>query len=147
MTEIDEKYLRQLIKVLIRNLGILEKSEFSCCGATLGQCHAIVEIGSAGEISLNELAEMLNLDNSTMSRTVNNLVNQNLAERTTHPEDRRYLQIRLTKEGEVVFKTIEESMNSYFNEILSAIPENKRPQVMESLELLVGALKNIKCCN
>ncbi len=147
MTLKDEKYLRQLIKILIRNLGILEKSEFSCCGATLGQCHAIVEIGTAGEISLNQLAELLNLDNSTMSRTVNNLVNQRLAERKSDPEDRRYLKIRLTEEGEKVYKTIEESMNSYFYEILGAIPQEKQPQVMESLELLVAALKKIKCCN
>ncbi len=143
----DEKYLRQLIKILIRNLGILEKSEFSCCGATLGQCHAIVEIGTAGEISLNQLAELLNLDNSTMSRTVNNLVNQGLAERMPDPEDRRYLQIRLTAEGAGVYKTIEESMNSYFYGILGAIPQEKQPQVMESLELLVDALKKIKCCD
>ena len=146
MTKINEKYFRQLIKIMIRNLGMLEKSEFSCCGVTLGQCHAIVEIGLAEEISLNELADLLNLDNSTMSRTVNNLVNQGMAERTPHPEDRRYLQIKLTSQGGAVFRTIEESMNRYFTDILTAIPEEKRPQVMESLELLVGALKNIKCC-
>lgn len=147
MINLDERYLRQLIKVLIRNLGVLEKSEVSCCGVTLAQCHAVVEISEAGGISLNELAEILNLDNSTMSRTVNNLVNQGLAVRTPHPEDRRFLQISLTQEGKDLFNTIEEGMNGYFNDILAAIPIEKRQQVMESLELLVAALKNTKCCN
>ena len=40
--------------------------------------NAIVEIGRAGEISLNEPSEMLKLDKSTMSRAVNNLVVQDI---------------------------------------------------------------------
>jgi hypothetical protein len=43
------KYLRELIRVLVRNLGILEKSDASCCGVTISQCHAIVEIGRSGK--------------------------------------------------------------------------------------------------
>jgi DNA-binding MarR family transcriptional regulator len=138
--------LRELVKTLVRNLGILEKSEASCCGITLGQCHAIVEIGSRKTISLNELAEVLNLDNSTMSRTVNNLVNQNLAEREIDPNDRRYVKIKLTKEGESSFQSIEESMTQYFETVLTSIADEKRDQVIESLQLLVKAINNRKCC-
>lgn len=39
------KDLRELIRILVRDLGILEKSDGSCCGVTITQCHAIVEIG------------------------------------------------------------------------------------------------------
>jgi DNA-binding MarR family transcriptional regulator len=138
--------LRGMIKTLVRNLGILEKGEASCCGITLGQCHAIVEIGSAHSISLNDLAELLHLDNSTMSRTVNNLVNQDLAEREIDPNDRRYIKIKLTDQGKEAFQSIEESMNEYFQSILESIPNEKREQVIESLFLLANAVKNNKCC-
>ena len=74
---------------MVRNLGILEKSEVTCCGITISQCHAIVEIGWAKQISLNELADLLGLDKSTMSRTINNIVENNLVIRETHTEDRR----------------------------------------------------------
>ena len=63
-----------------RKLGVLEDGEMACCGISMAQCHALVEIGRAGSISLVELAKLLDLDNSTMSRTVNNLVNSKLAE-------------------------------------------------------------------
>jgi hypothetical protein len=53
------KYLRELIRVLVRNLGILEKSDASCCGVTISQCHAIVEIGRSGEVSLMSLLNYL----------------------------------------------------------------------------------------
>ncbi|MBZ4654949.1 MAG: MarR family transcriptional regulator [Peptococcaceae bacterium] len=138
--------LREMIRLLMRRLGVLEKSEASCCGITLGQCHALIEIGRAGEISLNELAELLNVDNSTMSRTVNNLVSNELIERVINPEDRRYVKITLTEKGEQMFKEIEENMGSYFKHILEAIPEDKHQQVVESLRLLMGAFKKANCC-
>jgi DNA-binding MarR family transcriptional regulator len=142
----DSHYLRELIRTIIRYLGILEKGEASCCGATISQCHAIVEIGRSEEISLNDLAELLNLDKSTMSRTVNNLVDQNFVVRDTHSEDRRYVKIKLTEEGSKVFKTTENSMEAYYKRIMNSIPEDKREQVLESLKLLHKAVKENKCC-
>jgi DNA-binding MarR family transcriptional regulator len=139
-------YLRELLRMLIRNLGILEKGEASCCGTTISQCHAIVEIGRTKEISLNELADLLGLDKSTMSRTTNNLVEDNLVIREVHSEDRRYIILKLTKEGETVYKSIETSMETYYENILESIPENKRDQVLESLKLLTDAVKINKCC-
>lgn len=142
----ESHYLRELIRILVRNLGILEKSEATCCGTTVAQCHAIVEIGRAAEISLNELAELLSLDKSTMSRTINNLVQSDLVVRELHPEDRRYVTIKLTEEGLKVFKSIESSMEQYYKSIFSSIPEEKREQVLESLQLLIDAAKEDKCC-
>lgn len=142
----ESNYLRELIRVLVRNLGILEKGDATCCGVTISQCHAIVEIGRAQEISLNELAEILTLDKSTMSRTINNLVENNLVVRKLHPEDRRYVTIKLTDEGIKIFKNIEEGMKQYFNAIFNSIPESKREQVLDSLKLLIKAVSENKCC-
>lgn len=142
----ESHYLRELIRVLVRNLGILEKSEATCCGTTVSQCHAIVEIGRSTDISLNELAELLSLDKSTMSRTINNLVESNLVVRELHPEDRRYVTIKLTDEGMKVFENIESSMEQYYQSVFSSIPEDKRDQVLESLQLIINAAKKNKCC-
>lgn len=142
----ESHYLRELIRVLVRNLGILEESEATCCGTTVSQCHAIVEIGRTKDISLNELAELLTLDKSTMSRTINKLVDSGLAIRELHPKDRRYVSIKLTDEGIKVFDNIENSMEKYYQSILSSIPKEKRQQVLESLQLIINAAKQNKCC-
>jgi DNA-binding MarR family transcriptional regulator len=145
----ENKYvneLREFARLLARNLGFLDKSEASCCGTTIGQCHSIIEIGAAQEISLNELAEILNLDNSTISRTVNNLVDQHLVIREINPQDRRYIKLKLTDRGWAVYESIEKNMNMYFGSILKDIHEEKHEQIIESLMLLVKAMNNKKCC-
>ncbi|MDK2966187.1 MarR family transcriptional regulator [Lacrimispora sp.] len=136
--------LRELIRILVRDLGILEKSDASCCGVTITQCHAVVEIGRKGKISLVDLAGLLGLDKSTMSRTINNLVESDLVLRDLDAENRRYVIIQLTENGRNVFQNIEESMNGYYKSIFNSIPENKRNQVMESLQLLTNAVVSNK---
>lgn len=138
--------LRELIRVLVRNLGILEKSDASCCGVTISQCHAIVEIGRAKEISLNELAELLTLDKSTMSRTINKLVDNNLVTRELHSKDRRYVSIKLTEKGINVFKTIEKNMHDYYENIFMSISEDKREQILDSLNVLTETIHKNNCC-
>jgi len=138
------KNLRELIRVLVRNLGILEKSDSSCCGVTIAQCHAIVEIGRVKKIALVDLADLLGLDKSTMSRTINNLVESGFVIRDLDTENRRYVKIQLTDDGTKVFESIEESMGEYYRGIFSSIPEDKRGQVLESLQLLTDAVKGNK---
>lgn len=136
--------LREQLRILVRNLGILEKSDASCCGVTIAQCHALVEIGRTQKISLIELADLLGLDKSTMSRTINNLVDAGLVKREIDSENRRYISIQLTDKGTEVFKSIEDSMRGYYSTIYKSIPEDKRMQVLESLEILVKSIKDNK---
>lgn len=142
----NAKKLRELIRFVERKLGVLEDGEMACCGVTMAQCHALVEIGRAGSISLVDLANLLDLDNSTMSRTVNNLVNKKLVDRRVDPTNRRYVTIKLTPDGTKSFNEIESKMESYFLQILSAIPDDKHEQVLESLQLLLKAISESECC-
>jgi len=138
--------LREMVRILERKLGVLEDYQVSCCGITMAQCHALVEIGRAKNISLNELAELLNLESSSMSRTVNNLVNSSLVKRDIDPMDRRYVAISLTENGNKMFDDIEENMNCYFNKIYDALPVDKADQVIESLQILINAIGKNECC-
>lgn len=138
--------LREIVRLLERKLGMLEDFQTACCGKTFAQCHALVEIGRAGSISLNDLANGLGLDKSTMSRTINQLVHGGLVEREIDPEDRRYVTIGLTETGKRTYAELEESMNVYFSELYEAIPEEKREQVVESLDLLVQVFGGSQCC-
>ncbi len=146
MSTSEVKQLRELIRVLERKLGILEDSEMSCCGLTLAQCHALVEIGRAERISLIDLANTIGLDTSTMSRTVNNLVTKKMAKRELDPSDRRYITIQLTTAGSLSFREIEMSMETYFQKIYEAIAEKDRQPVLESLSILLKAIDESDCC-
>lgn len=140
------RVLRDLIIELERRLGVLEDRITDCCGLSMAQCHAVVELGRRNNISLGSLAQSLNLENSTVSRTVNNLVNGSLAERTEDSTDRRYVAITLTEEGQQVYKSIENGMDEFFDRIMNRIPEEKQEQVMESLVVLLEAIGSERCC-
>jgi DNA-binding MarR family transcriptional regulator len=144
---IQVKRLRESVRMLVRRLGILERSEASCCGITFAQCHVLVELGRSEKLSVNDLAEILRLDKSTVSRSVDNLVNTGLVLREPDPEDRRYVTLRLSEKGGVVFADLERRMESYFADIVDMLPEGKREQVLESLLLLADAVKNPRCCD
>ncbi|MHC1719326.1 MAG: MarR family winged helix-turn-helix transcriptional regulator [Clostridiaceae bacterium] len=146
MEKHESNYMRELIRILVRNLGILEKSDAACCGISIAQCHAIVEIGRSGEISLNKLAEILILDKSTMSRTINNLVESGLVIRELHPEDRRFVSIKLSGKGLEAYRDTERGMAKYYEKIFDSIPDEKREQVLESLKVLIDAVNVNKCC-
>ena len=141
----DERQLRELVRLLERKLGYLKDSEFTCCGVSLAQCHAMVEIGRANGLSLGNLAELLDLDASTISRTVENLVKKRLARRTADKNDRRYICIELTSKGKNLYEGIETDMEKYYRNIFEGIPEEKHAQVLESLQLLANAIGG-DCC-
>ncbi|MFD6843717.1 MarR family winged helix-turn-helix transcriptional regulator, partial [Bacillus cereus] len=131
--------LRQMLQILIRRFGLLEKEGAQCCGVSLIQSHILFEVQRQKNPSLNELASSLGLDNSTLSRHIQGLVNKDLVERTQSPTDRRYLSITLTPEGEKYENEIGKQMNTYIEEILSNVPKEKRMQVLESIDLILEA--------
>ncbi len=136
----DSKTLRETVRLLERRFGMLDEGGTSCCGVTFSQCHALVEIGRAGEISLNDLAALLNLDKSTTSRTISALVGKGLATRESSPGDRRYVSIRLTESGSGKFAAIEAKMDDYYDRVYLSLPDDRKGQVIESLSLLLRSL-------
>ncbi|MDP2891527.1 MAG: MarR family transcriptional regulator [Bacillota bacterium] len=142
----ESSRLREYIRRIQRRLGLVDENGKSCCGITLSQCHSLVEIGRAGAISLVDLATEMGLDKSTLSRTVENLVQKGYAIRETDARNRRYVVIKLTEEGNSLFKGIEKGMDDYFDKIYQLIPEGKRAQVLESMQLMLEAVTKFECC-
>jgi DNA-binding MarR family transcriptional regulator len=137
--------LREYVRLLTRKLGLLEKGEALCCGVTLSQCHAIGEIARAGGISVGDLSTKLGLDKSTMSRTINNLVERELVTREPDSANRRYVILSLTAKGRELYSNIEFGMEQYYRDVYNFLPEDKREQILESLEILINCLPD-RCC-
>ena len=143
------RLIRERMLELQRNLGGQLKSDAKCCGITVAQCHALMKVGAKGEISLVELAGSLGLDNSTLSRTIDVMVQAGLVERYANPHDRRYVTISLSTKGCALYNNIDRTSNEYFASALELIPEEKRGQILESFTLLeeaVSKLGSMDCC-
>ncbi len=128
--------LRSLLSRLERRLGLIDDSAKSCCGVTLAQCHALLEIGRSRDISVTELADFLGTHKSNVSKTVESLVDQGLVLRENHDLRRSVRCLRLTGKGQALFDSIEDNMNRFHAKLEEAIPADRREQVLESLHLL-----------
>ena len=136
----DIRLFREAMRKLQRSSSWQWKNDAACCGITAAQCHALLEIGKNSEITLVDLASILELDTSTLSRTIDNMVQANLVERKTNPEDRRYLSITLTKKGVEIFNDINYTFDQFYTDIFADIPLEKQAQIIESINMLANAL-------
>ncbi len=97
----------QRVREFCRNLRRLEylavaqlREDSSCHGITVAQCHCLLAVDQLGRPSQNEVAEWLCLDKSSLSRTVEGLVQIGLLVRVTDERDRRVYRLCLTEQGE-----------------------------------------------
>jgi DNA-binding MarR family transcriptional regulator len=137
---------RAKLREIERAIWIQTKSEALCCGVTMAQCHAIMEIDAAGELNLKDLAARLGLDNSTLSRTVESLVKDGLVERTASANDRRASVIRLNEKGRTARDRINSTWNRICRDMFRGIPREKHQPLVESVAILAELLTGC-CCN
>ncbi|WP_054694030.1 MarR family winged helix-turn-helix transcriptional regulator [Syntrophomonas palmitatica] len=138
--------LRESVRLLIRKMGLLEKGEAACCGISLSQCHALLEINRVKTTSVGELAEVLGLDKSTTSRISDSLVSQGWVERSPDPSDRRYMRLKITAAGQATVAGINTYMDDYYTQLIASIPREKIVQVLDSLDILIEVFELNPCC-
>lgn len=140
MKSTEIRQFRDLIRRLQRSIGWQAKSDADCCGITIAQCHALLEIGNKQELSLTDLAEVLGLDPSTLSRTIETMVAGGLVNRNVNPDDRRYVALSLSAKGRATFDRINQTYDHYYQTVFARIPADKHDQLMESFNLLTQAV-------
>jgi len=143
ITQSDIGVFRNKLRTLEREIAKLMKAETSCCGITLPQCHILIEIEQKQEISIKELAQILELDKSTLSRNIDNMVNLGLLNRIVSIKDRRYTTITLTENGKETVTAINELCDSYYMELFKHIPPKKYNLIIETLDTVSNAMKQI----
>ena len=140
LNELNSKNFREQIRLLERKLGLLNKGDTCCSEISLAQCHALVEIGRSKSISLKELSNILGLDISTMSRTVDGLVKKDFVLRSPSRIDRRSINIELTENGLIIFENIEYKMENQFKKVFEKISCEDQFAALNGLNIIIDAL-------
>ena len=143
------KLFRESTRELERNLEKLNSSDCCQCNVNTSQCFLVVEIGRKPGICVKELAELLKMYKSAVSRSVEELVQKGYILREPSTRDRRCVVLNLTDEGMARFNTIEKDMNMKFKRVFSMIPKEKQSQVLEALNIYNDAIKKseVECCD
>lgn len=121
----DTQIVREFRKNLRRleQLMVAQLREDTCChGVTVAQCHCLLAVEQLGRPSQNGLAEQLFLDKSSLSRTVEGLVQIGLLARAIDERDHRVYRILLTEQGEKTCSTINAANDALYGRVLDRLP-------------------------
>ena len=87
---------------------------------TLSQFHTLRRIFGGSE-SVSKLADCMHLNRSNVSRTVDELAQNDLVDRARDPNDRRNVRLTLTKNGRVLIKKLHEKIGREMKEKFSVL--------------------------
>ena len=129
--------LRSLEREVERSLA----SQTECCGVTGAQCHLLLEIADHGRASIGELAESLELDPSTLSRTADSLVRADLVSRVDDPANRRRQILALSPAGREKVDFIDTLCDRYYDSVLAEAEETQRREIVAAVGYLARSIR------
>jgi DNA-binding MarR family transcriptional regulator len=134
---------REILRRFEREIFV-QSNEACCNGVTLAQCHTLLEIGSKNKESVTELAKNLGLDKSTVSRTIDGLVNIGLVDRSIPEENRRMTTLKLTEAGENVCHSINCKNDQYFSDILLILSDKEKEELINIFEKITTRMIQLR---
>jgi DNA-binding MarR family transcriptional regulator len=137
---LQKKELREFRRTMRRfERLMIEARDCGCStsGTTVAQCHLLLGIEETQPTTITDLADELELDRSTISRTVEGVVDMGLVTREADSSDRRCFNLILTPEGKQTVAEIHRENDRYFSRLLASVPKSRRKQIVDGLELLV----------
>jgi DNA-binding MarR family transcriptional regulator len=128
------------LRQLAQKLQLLERGQVSAFGFTSSQSRIMLEVAAGFSVPMHQLAAGLQLDSSTLTRTVDNLVRDGLLQRARDRRDRRLVLVQLTPKGQEAAAVLEEAVAGSYQALLSQLPPGAAERVLESARLLLAAL-------
>lgn len=137
----NARQLRDYSRQTVRLLGMLDKQ---CGEIALSpvQAHALGEI-QLQPLTINQLAQRLNVDKSNASRTVSGLSKLGLVQSIENPADKRSQSVTLTVQGTSVLSQLDQQQDSFFDSLLKTLNEDEQQQLKQGLEAYLKGLTKV----
>ena len=87
-----------------------------------------------GTSSATELARAAELNPGAMTRLIDKLIERGLVERHADPDDRRVVRIRLSEQGEAIWRDIDQCGNRVRERAMSGMDDDQRVAFIRTLE-------------
>ncbi len=133
-----------VLDILQDNLSIRDAEYKKCPDLTKIDCFLLQFLyNTKGKVIMNDLAGIMQVSHSRVTRLMDNLCSLNLAKREHSEEDRRQWYAVLTLEGEYRAKMISDAVINHQKKVLNLIPKEKLDEMLEFLILYTKAFENI----
>ncbi len=133
---------------LVRLIHLFERDQIKPYGFTTSQAYILIELLNHDALPMSDLSDKLNVKISTMTRVVDKLVRDKYLTRSKSKEDKRVVNISLSKKGQNAANELIQSINLYYQDIISYLPQGRVREVLECTSLLIEAFEkaNPECC-
>ena len=137
-TRIDE--MRTASRHIVRELGFMQKG---LAGTELSPSavHTIIELGCGTVTNASDLAALLHLEKSSVSRLVQKLENDGLIEVRPDPNDKRSRFLSLTQDGQNLLGDVKEFARRQLRSALDVLSATDVAQIETGLILFAKSLR------
>lgn len=141
--------LQSSIQAFVRSFGLLVTKQ-TPCGQPVSPsvAHALMALLDREEAGLDtfqhELAELLGLDRSSITRLCSRLEVAGRLQQAPAPGDARTRLLRLTASGQRMAGNIRAASLERFRRLMDAIPVSKRQPLLSALHTLTAAVQTLE---
>jgi DNA-binding MarR family transcriptional regulator len=139
--ERDAAALYQVMTELLRVYQFRDRDRLGYHGLTITQCYVLEILVRRGALTLNQLAEEMYLDKSTLSRVVGGLENKGAVQRAANPADGRSVLLEVTATGRRRYQRIESALIAENAGVLAGFKPAMRRQMVELIAALTRAVR------
>jgi DNA-binding MarR family transcriptional regulator len=127
---------------LVRAYQFRDRERTGEYGISVVDWYPLELLVESGPRPMGGLAKLLELDVSTVTRTVDRLEERGLVARRRSDSDRRVLLLRVTASGRALVERIQLQLMDEMRGVLSAIDGSAREEVTRAFGLLLTALRS-----
>ena len=109
----------------------LSLSEFKCLRAFRNDT----------ELSVKDIAHRMSLTSSRLTRIIDGLVKKRFVTRHIDPQDRRIINVRLTKQGEVIARKVSNDCTHVYEQVLQIIKPGEQEHIITAIATLFDAMQ------
>ena len=117
------------------HMNVLARRIASKNNLSLSQYYTLSNISSNG-ISMSELSLIVGIDNSTLTRNINILINRSLVRKEQSKADKREQLILLSSKGNQIAQKLDRDMEKLLNRFIISIDEDQRQLFINTIEIL-----------
>lgn len=110
---------------------------------TVPQYRILAFLYHHGPDSMSGLAGHQHVTLPTMTKTVAGLVQRGLVERETDKHDRRVVRLRLTPDGEAMFREVRDRMQTRLATIIGTMTAEEKAALVTGLHAFIGAIQRV----
>jgi DNA-binding MarR family transcriptional regulator len=113
-------------------------------GLTPTRGSLLLTVDRIGPVRLSDLAREEGINPTMLSRSISELVDSGLIQRTSDNGDRRAAWVAVTPEGHALAHRMREQRTEVLNEGLAGLPEHQRQLLEQSIEALEALAEQLK---